>query len=336
MEEYLLLEKKKILLSAPVPRRWWTRPIWQNRKEESVFYTVMPLLISGDPEYFKKYYRMTPEKFEGLHSLLEEHLTKPYVVREPLPSRARLAITLRYLVSGMYMQDVALEFRVGISTVSATVHSTCRLLWTTLQPLYLKVATTEKWEEVARGFKEKCNFPNCVGAVDGKHIQIQAPPHSGSLYYNYKGTYSIVLLAVADSNLKSQSEEKRIFNYRLSRARRCVENTFGVMVSRFRVFRRSINLLPSNVDYVVMACCVLHNFLRDDVVYMSATSDDEPQDAANVQLCSDGGSSMLDLQPPCGHNYSRTAAETRDLFSCYFSSPCGAVPWQRTSAGLRN
>ncbi|KAK8773621.1 hypothetical protein V5799_011850 [Amblyomma americanum] len=349
---------------------------------------------------------MTPEKFEGLHSLLEEHLTKPYVVREPLPSRARLAITLRYLVSGMYMQDVALEFRVGISTVSATVHSTCRLLWTTLQPLYLKVATTEKWEEVARGFKEKCNFPNCVGAVDGKHVQIQAPPHSGSLYYNYKGTYSIVLLAVADSNLKyvmidvgaygrqsdggtlsmsrfgkcleggglglpgpehlpgtqtaaphvfvgdeafqlrpdflrpysgrSQSEEKRIFNYRLSRARRCVENTFGVMVSRFRVFRRSINLLPSNVDNVVMACCVLHNFLRDDVVYMSATSDDEPQDAANVQLCSDGGSSMLDLQPPCGHNYSRTAAETRDLFSCYFSSPCGAVPWQRTSAGLRN
>ncbi|XP_077507983.1 uncharacterized protein LOC144119157 [Amblyomma americanum] len=102
----------------------------------------------------------------------------------------------------MYMQDVALEFRVGISTVSATVHSTCRLLWTTLQPLYLKVATTEKWEEVARGFKEKCNFPNCIGAVDSKHIQIQAPPHSGSLYYNYKGTYSIVLLAVADSNLK--------------------------------------------------------------------------------------------------------------------------------------
>ncbi|XP_077497909.1 uncharacterized protein LOC144108586 [Amblyomma americanum] len=135
LEEYLLLEKKKILLSAPVPRQWWTRPIWQNRKEESVFYTVMPLLMSGDPEYFKKYYRRTPEKFEGLHSLLEEHLTKPYVVREPLPSRARLAITLRYLVSGMYMQDVALEFRVGISTVSATVHSTCRLLWTTLQPL---------------------------------------------------------------------------------------------------------------------------------------------------------------------------------------------------------
>lgn len=115
-----------------------------------------------------------------------------------------------------------------------------------------------------------------------------------------------------------------------------MENTFGVMVSRFRIFRRSINLLPRNADYVVMACCALHNFLRDDVVYMSATSDDEPEDEANGQLCSDGGSGMLDLQPPCGHNYSRTAAENRDLFSSYFSSSCGAVPRQRTSAGLRN
>ncbi|XP_077509699.1 uncharacterized protein LOC144120821 [Amblyomma americanum] len=109
LEEYYLLQKRRILLSAPVPRRWWTRPIWQNRKEESVFYTVMPLLMSGDPEYFKKYYRMTPEKFEELHSLLEEHLTKAYVVREPLPLRARLAITLRWqqLKNGRKLPEVS-------------------------------------------------------------------------------------------------------------------------------------------------------------------------------------------------------------------------------------
>ena len=35
---------------------------------------------------------------------------------------------------------------------------------------------TEKWEEVSEGFTKYANFPNCVGAIDGKHIRIiQAP-----------------------------------------------------------------------------------------------------------------------------------------------------------------
>ena len=50
---------------------------------------------------------------------------------------------------------------------------------------------------VAREFQEKWQFPNAVGATDGKHFVIIPAPNSGSIYYNYKHTNSTVLLAIA-------------------------------------------------------------------------------------------------------------------------------------------
>uniref|UniRef100_A0A1X7V873 DDE Tnp4 domain-containing protein n=1 Tax=Amphimedon queenslandica TaxID=400682 RepID=A0A1X7V873_AMPQE len=139
------------------------------------------------------------------------------------------------------------------------------------------------------------NFPHCIGAVDGKHINIQAPANAGSEYYNYKGTHSLVLLAVCDAQYRftlvdigeagRQSdggdevfplkcnmlrpypgrylpEDKAIYNYRLSRARRVIENTFGILASRWRIFRQPIIAQPHRVEVYTKACIALHNYLQ--------------------------------------------------------------------------
>lgn len=64
---------------------------------------------------------------------------------------------------------------------------------------YVYGTTEDKWKNIINGFKKTAKFPNCLGAVDGKHIRIIQPAQSGSSLYNYKNYFSIILLAVCDS-----------------------------------------------------------------------------------------------------------------------------------------
>ena len=63
-------------------------------------------------------------------------------------------------------------------------------------------ATVTEWKKVAEGFWNRWDFPNCIGCLDGKHVLIRPPPNTGSAYYNYKHTFSVVLLALVDHNYK--------------------------------------------------------------------------------------------------------------------------------------
>lgn len=105
---------------------------------------------------------------------------------------------VRYLATGDLPLSIAPAFRIGDSTVRMLIKEVCQVLINVLQPIYLSQPSEEEWKSDAEGFWRQWNVPNCVGAVDGKHITLQCPSNSGSLFFNYKKYYSIVLMAVAN------------------------------------------------------------------------------------------------------------------------------------------
>ncbi|GFG28312.1 hypothetical protein Cfor_11327 [Coptotermes formosanus] len=241
--------------------------------------------------------------------------------------------------------------------------------------------------------------------MDGKHIVMQAPANSGSYYYNYKGTFSTVLLAVVDAEykfmyvdvgcngrvsdggvfntcslyealesgttklppaiplpgqtqpvphffvaddafavrhyimkpypFKDQPAPNRIFNYRLSRARRIVENVFGVIANRFLVLRKPIIQNPQSTVNIVLAVCVLHNFLMSTQASWSSylqprLLDTENTDSHEVQSGTwrEEGMPATNLLQLQRRPHPSSQNNTRDEFRAFFMSPQGEITWQ--------
>ena len=100
---------------------------------------------------------------------------------------------------GDSLRSISFSYRLGHSTVYKIVMDTCRIIAENLMSEVLLKPSTEMWKSIANDFSTHWNFLNCFGALDGKHFTIQSPPNSGSLYFNYKKTFSIVLLALVDA-----------------------------------------------------------------------------------------------------------------------------------------
>lgn len=131
------------------------------------------------------------------------------------------------------------------------------------------------------------------------------------------------------------NQEKIIYNYRLSRARRTIENTFGILSSQWRILRRPINCSIQTAIKTVQAIVCLHNYIRiqDIGVNEYVTENMVDRDSHDGLIEGswrkhvDNNSAFREINR-CGTNTnSRIAARVRDDFCAYFNSE-GAIPWQ--------
>jgi hypothetical protein len=130
-------------------------------------------------------------------------------------------------------------------------------------------------------------------------------------------------------NVKQLTGERKIFNYRLTRARRIIENVFGTLVARFGIFKTHINIQLDNIKDVVMASCALHNFLRripPDMYTSSECFDIEDLENGTVTVgLRSHPSSMATLKRGNNRNHQLTGKELRSQFVEYFNNE-GKVP----------
>ena len=382
-------------------REFWVKPWISRRPQLGDYENLMAELERESRGDFVAYLRMEPAMFHELVQRLTPRLTKKNTKwRRALEPGLKVAVTLRFLATGNSYHSLAFSFRVAHNTISRFVHEVCQAILDEYGDEVVSVPTTEDgWRQVSEKFGTRWNFHNTMGAMDGKHIAIKAPRNSGSLYYNYKGFFSIILLGVVDGDYKflwvdvgangstsdcavfnnsafkealedgtlgqppygilpgdnvripyfligddafpmrkwlmkpysnrNLTDAERIFNYRLSRARRIVENAFGIMANRFRCLLTTLQLEPDTVQMLVLACVCLHNIMRLRYPGLqNALLDREADDHQVVPGAWRDDGVLQEVR-----NVRGASSETRDgkrlrVYLKNYYNNIGAVPWQ--------
>lgn len=254
------------------------------------------------------------------------------------------------MASGQPFKRLSLSFRMGKTTVANIVYGTCKAIWKNLVHLHMPKPTEELLKNITEKYYEKWQFPNCVGAIDGKHCRIKNPKFAGSSHYNYKHFFSMHLQAVADADKRficievggrgKQSDagtfhysnlnrllqsnnynipgpqylptsdivlpmvfigdegyplktylmrpypqsvlnaQNELFNKRLSRARKTIECAFGILRSKWHIFRSPIETNKCHARLLIKTCCLLHNIIRDkdgdnDIAYITVNTNQQ-------------------------------------------------------------
>ncbi|XP_039966253.1 protein ALP1-like [Bactrocera tryoni] len=174
------------------------RPVNFTHQAE-VFFEIDAKQLKEYDENFFKSTTMNAASFSLLLSRLRKGMMRWSKGKAVAPER-RLAITLMFLAEGCNFRVISQAYNLGHTTIRKIIYETCDAIWEELHFDYLSPPNVSELKDIAEKFYAKTGMPNCMGAINAKHIHISRPKDGGSLYYNFRKSFSVAIMAVCDAD----------------------------------------------------------------------------------------------------------------------------------------
>ncbi|KAJ8911111.1 hypothetical protein NQ315_003373 [Exocentrus adspersus] len=309
-----------------VPKKKRSRRRQKCWIEKRATYSHINLIkeLTNEPDDFRNYLRMDEATYRHLLDLISPLIKKDdTVMKRSITPHERLSATLRFLATGRSYEDLKFSTCISKSALSNIILETCAAIYSVLKQEYLKnvvkmVVCDDKVLFVKEVFaadtvvltEKEADYKMMVGvafADDCMSVFVEGD-EAFAMRYDFLKPY----------NQRELNYQKRIFNYRLSRARRIIENTFGILANRFRIFHTCINLNVDNIDKVILACCALHNFLRRNLAHSYTPNDVFDCEYISTGIITPGlrtgSENLLDLASSHNRHYTTQAQDVRKGF----------------------